>query len=135
MLLQVHTNVDFGMEEEITSFEDQFIESCLTIIRREKEAIDSRSTEVLQKLNEQFNEVHKGIATQAKIKKVLPVEEKRIVACLSYLKMLVLNSEKDGMNGLIPHTSLHNGEWLGNITINNTYEKMNYNGFRNRFTV
>lgn len=49
--------------------------------------------------------------------------------------MLVLNSEKDGMNGLIPHTSLHNGEWLGNITINNTYEKMNYNGFRNRFTI
>ena len=52
MLLQVHTNVDFGMEEEITSFEDQFIESCLSIIRREKETIDSRSAEVLQALNE-----------------------------------------------------------------------------------
>lgn len=52
MLLQVHTNVDFGMEDEITSFEDQFIESCLSIIKREKLAIDSRSTVVLQKLND-----------------------------------------------------------------------------------
>ena len=40
------------------------------------------------------------------MRKALPVEEKRIIACLSYMKMLVLNSEIDGTHGLIPHSSL-----------------------------
>ena len=135
MLLQVHTNVDFGLEQKITSFEDQFIDSCMSIIKKEKKIIDSRSPEELKTLNESYEQVYKGIATKAKIKKVLPVQEKRIVACLSYLKMLVGNSERDGMNDLIPHTTLQTGTLLGNITINNAYEKMNLNGFRNRFSV
>ena len=33
MLLQVHTCVDFGLEDKITMFEDQFIESCMRIIQ------------------------------------------------------------------------------------------------------
>lgn len=47
-----------------------------------------------------------------KIKKIMPVQEKRIIACLSYLKMLVYNSEKDGMHGLIPHSALNQGAVL-----------------------
>ena len=66
---------------------------------------------------------------------MLPAEEKRIIACLSYLKMLVLNSEKDGLNDVIPHSSLEQGKHLDSITINNCYEKMNNNGFRGRFAV
>ena len=49
--------------------------------------------------------------------------------------MLVGNSERDGMNDLIPHTALQTGHVIGNITITNAYEKMNNNGFRNRFSV
>lgn len=135
MLLQVHTNVDFGLEEKVTSYEDQFIESCMSIIMSQKKAIEGREPELLNHLNRQYEEVYKGIATSKKIRKVMPVEEKRIIACLSYLKMLVLNSEKDGMNNLIPHTALHTGTFLGNITVNNAYTNMNLNGHRNRFTV
>jgi len=32
LLLQLHTQVDFGMEQQISQFEDQFIESCFKII-------------------------------------------------------------------------------------------------------
>jgi len=46
MLLQVHTSVDFGLEDKITMFEDQFIESCMRIIREQKERIEARSEEV-----------------------------------------------------------------------------------------
>lgn len=69
------------------------------------------------------------------MKKTLPVEEKRIIACLSYLKMLVLNSEKDGTYDLIPHSSLKLGTNLDAITITNAYMDMNSNGFRSRFIV
>ena len=37
------------------------------------------------------------------------------------------------MNGLIPHTSLDLGTNLEGITVNNTYQGMNNNGFRARF--
>jgi hypothetical protein len=33
LLLQLHTDVDFGMEHQISTFEDQFIDSCLSIIQ------------------------------------------------------------------------------------------------------
>ena len=69
------------------------------------------------------------------MKKTLPVEEKRIIACLSYLKMLVLNSEKDGTHDLIPHSSLRLGTCLNNISIINAYTDMDSNGFRSRFSV
>ena len=32
LLLQLHTNVDFGMEDRIAFFEDQFISSCFGLI-------------------------------------------------------------------------------------------------------
>lgn len=82
MLLQVHTSVDFGLEEKITMFEDQFIASCLQIIERQRDAIESRSEEERKRLNAAYEQVYRGIATPVKLKRVLPVEEKRIVACL-----------------------------------------------------
>jgi hypothetical protein len=33
LLLQLHTNLDFGMEQHIPVFEDQFVGSCLQIIK------------------------------------------------------------------------------------------------------
>ena len=113
MLLQVHTSVDFGLEDQITMFEDQFVESCMRIIGRQTDTIALRSPEERKRHSEAFARVYGGIATPAKLRKVLPVEEKRIIACLSYLRMLVLNSERDGMNGLIPHAALDLGAPLG----------------------
>ena len=43
MLLQLHTQVDFGLEEKITQFEDQFVQSCMQIIAEQKAAIEVRS--------------------------------------------------------------------------------------------
>ena len=34
MILQVHTSVDFGLDDRITMFEDQLIERCLNIIKQ-----------------------------------------------------------------------------------------------------
>jgi hypothetical protein len=36
----------------------------------------------------------------------MPVQEKRIVRCLNYLKMLIQNSEKEGTHALVPHSAL-----------------------------
>ena len=69
------------------------------------------------------------------MKKCLPVEEKRIIASMQYLKMLVLNSESDGTHDLIPHSSIQLGEHLDNITVINAYAEMNNAGFRNRFQI
>ena len=33
MILQLHTDVDFGMEDQIPVFEDQFITSCFNMCR------------------------------------------------------------------------------------------------------
>ena len=45
MLLQLHTQVDFDIEDMITSFEDQFVQSCVQLIKKEKAKIESRSAE------------------------------------------------------------------------------------------
>lgn len=39
MLLQVHTSIDFGLDDKITMFEDQFIDSCMQIIHLQNQAI------------------------------------------------------------------------------------------------
>lgn len=106
----------------------------MQIIKSQKEAIAGRSEEARKKQSQQYEQLYsKSQPTPAKLKKVLPGEEKRIIACLSYLKMLVLNSEKDGMHGLIPHTALDQGSVLDAVSITNAYEMMNFNGFRARF--
>jgi len=136
MLLQVHTQVEFGLEDQITRYEDQFVASCMRIISQQQALIERRSPLELQTLASAYQQLYTATyLAPLKLRKVLPVEEKRIIACLSYLKMLVLNSEKDGCHGLFPHSSLDLGAFLDNITVNNAYEQMNVNGFRSRFTV
>ena len=39
LLLQLHTNVDFGMESLIPQFEDEFIHTCLGLISQQYEQI------------------------------------------------------------------------------------------------
>lgn len=78
----------------------------MRIIAKQKEIIEARSPERIKELNDAYEPIYRGITTPAKLKKVLPVEESRIISCLSYIKMLVLNSERDGMNGIIPHSAL-----------------------------
>lgn len=39
LLLQVHTNVDFGLEHKIPVAEEQFVQSCINMIRQETDAI------------------------------------------------------------------------------------------------
>lgn len=43
LLLQLHTNVDFGMEELVPQFEDQYIRSCMRLISEQSSLIDARS--------------------------------------------------------------------------------------------
>ena len=45
LLLQLHTNVDFGMEHLVPHFEDQFIESCFRIINEQLDGISNRTPE------------------------------------------------------------------------------------------
>jgi len=45
MLLQLHTNTDFGQDDKIILFEDQFIGSCFRIIEKQRDKIISRSEE------------------------------------------------------------------------------------------
>ena len=47
LLLQLHTNVDFGMEDKVPIFEDQFIESCRNIINEQVKRIQNRTQEEL----------------------------------------------------------------------------------------
>jgi len=48
------------------------------------------------------------------LKEKLPPEEKRILSCIKYIKMLIESSEKDGLRDLIPHKGLVQGY---NVTI------------------
>ena len=65
----------------------------------------------------------------------MPVQEKRISKCLSYMKMLITNSEKDGTHSLSPHASLDQGEFLHSIKINNAVSGMTGNGYRANFII
>ena len=63
----------------------------------------------------------------------MPVQERRIVRCLSYLKMLIQNSEKEGTHDLAPHSALDQGTLLNAIKVTNSFQ--NGNGFRPNFIV
>lgn len=56
-------------------------------------------------MNKRLSEL-KGYQTRERTIKNLPVEEKRIIRCLTYLQMLIKNSEKEGTHGVLPHTGL-----------------------------
>lgn len=45
LLLQLHTNLDFGMEHLIPQFEDQFVSSCLQIIKEQRTAVSQRTAQ------------------------------------------------------------------------------------------
>lgn len=45
LLLKLYTDVDFGMEDQIPKFEDQFIQKCFNIINEQSVAINNRSKE------------------------------------------------------------------------------------------
>jgi hypothetical protein len=45
LLLHLHTQLDFGWEEKIPIFEDQFIKACLEIIRDQQRTIAKRTAE------------------------------------------------------------------------------------------
>lgn len=59
-----------------------------------------------------------GYYIKARTISQLPVEERRILKCLTYVKMLISNSEKDGTHNLKPHSALAQGEYLRDITVN-----------------
>lgn len=104
LLLQLHTNLDFGMEHLIPQFEDQFVSSCLQIIKEQRAAIAQRTDAVNEEIALRLTNV-KGYYIQSSTRRNLPVEEKRIIRCLSYIQMLIKNSEKDGTRTLVPHSA------------------------------
>ena len=120
LLLQLHTNVDFGMEDCIPQFEDQFIESCRNIINDCLHKIENRTAEEKQKIHATNMTAFDGVTYyQYKAQRLLPVEEKRINRCLGYLSTLIYNSEKDGTRGLRPHSSLLDSDKICGLKINN----------------
>lgn len=84
LLLQLHTNLDFGMEALIPQFEDQFVSSCLKIIREQSESIKLRKPEEQAEILKRLAEI-KGFYVKSQTLKLLPVEEKRIMKCLTYI--------------------------------------------------
>lgn len=62
-----------------------------------------------------------GYLTATKLAKCMPVEEKRILKCISMIKMLIQNSERDGLHGLRPHSSMEKGEFLHTLQISNSF--------------
>lgn len=106
MLLKLHTRVNFGMEDKVVEYEDQFISSCMRIIREQKELIEARTPEQVKQIKDILKGVYGSYVNTQKLNESMPDEEKRIIQILSYLKQLVLNSERDGMNGVVPHEAL-----------------------------
>jgi hypothetical protein len=83
------------MESQVPFFEDQFISSCIRIIRDENAAIRHRSKEEQDTIDKRLSEL-KGLYIRKQTLDALPNEEKRIMKCLLYIQMLIKNSEKDG---------------------------------------
>lgn len=131
LLLQLHTNLDFGMEDNVPLFEDQFIGSCLKIIAEQYQKIQQRTQEENKKIEDTIAAIE-GFRSREKIQKYLPVEEKRIIRCLTYIQMLIQNSEKDGTYGLRPHSALNQGELL-TIKISNSCKTGE--GYRSMFEI
>jgi len=136
LLLSLYTNVDFGMEHLIPTFEDQFIDKCCKIIDEQLSLIEKRTPEVQTRLTEALYEAY-GVGTvdASRVKKVLHPEELRIMRVLGYLKMLVHHSERDGTNGLRPHSSLINSTKLVGLKIVNSVNAYNHTEFKKKVEV
>lgn len=88
LILQLHTDVDFGMEDQIPIFEDQFITSCFNIIAEQIKVVEARSPEENQALHKAYSATGK-YPTQTELDSIMPVQEKRIIRCLKYIKMVI----------------------------------------------
>ena len=75
--------------------------SVIALMQRNMQLIKNRSPEEQKVYNDRYNEV-----SYLYYSKVLPIQEKRIKRCLNLIKMLILNSEKDGLRGVRPHSCL-----------------------------
>lgn len=127
LLLQLHTNVAFELKSRISEFENQFTTSCIAFIQRNMQLIQSRDPDEQTALNGRYKEV--GTFSY---QKVLPIQEKRIQRCLKYIKMLIQNSEKDGLRGCRPHSCLRPAEKL-TLNIINMYKTGQQ--YRQRFQI
>lgn len=72
---------------------------------------------------DEIEKIYKGLGyiTATKLAKAFPVEEKRILKCINMIKMLITNSERDGLHGVKPHSSLEKGEFLHTLQISNSF--------------
>ena len=107
LLRQLHTEVDFGpdgreQKELISSYEDQFIESCLKMVQ--SDMADPKEN------------------------------EGRIEQCLTFVRMIIQNSEKYGTHGLTPHYALLAGNDMCTLTIKNLYNQAEQ-GARKEFKI
>lgn len=66
----------------------------------------ARTEEQAALLFKDYNEKKQKTFYSVALKNVLPLEEKRILSCIKYIKMLIESSEKDGLRDLIPHKGL-----------------------------
>lgn len=132
LLLQLHTNVDFGMESLIPQFEDEFIHTCLGLISQQYEQIQVRTEAERKQIEDKIASID-GYKSREKVFKYLPVQEKRIIKCLTYIQMLIQNSEKDGVHSLRPHSALNQGEHLPKIQISNSLKTGE--GYRSKFEI
>ena len=57
LLLQLHTDVDFEVQDQLTTFEDYFIDSCFNIIRTQLEAIEARTPEEREEVQKSFEAI------------------------------------------------------------------------------
>ena len=103
LLLSLHTALDFGMEDRVAIFEDEFIASCFKIIREQMAVADERSEEQWQNLNTFYQS--QGYLSNDKWQQVLPVQEKRIIRCINYLLMVISFSERESTRDLVPHAA------------------------------
>ena len=56
-MLQLHTNVDFVMEDRIASFEDQFLSSCLGLIYEYNEKIKKRKEVEIKQIDDRITAI------------------------------------------------------------------------------
>lgn len=81
------------------------------------ELIKKRTKEEQSALNDRYKEV--GVFGYHKC---LPIQEKRIQRCLKYIKILIQNSEKDGLRGVRPHSCVKPAEKL-TVNIVNSFKR------------
>jgi hypothetical protein len=101
--------------------------SVIALMQRNMQLIKNRSPEEQKVYNDRYKEVG-----YFHYQKVLPIQEKRIKRCLTLIKMLILNSEKDGLRDVRPHSCLRPAEKLTFNIVNSFKTGQQY---RQRFQI